>query len=52
MAQKDWNPALYLKFNNERTQPSVDLVSRIKIASPSKIIDEGCGPGNSTQVLD
>jgi len=51
MAKNDWNPTLYLKFNNERTQPSVDLVSRIKFDSPAKIIDVGCGPGNSTQVL-
>jgi trans-aconitate 2-methyltransferase len=35
----------------ERTQPSIDLVERIKIDSPSKIIDIGCGPGNSTQIL-
>ena len=49
--QKDWNPELYLKFRNERTQPSIDLVSRIDIESPQSIIDIGCGPGNSTQVL-
>lgn len=49
--KKDWNPELYLKFRNERTQPSIDLVSRISIESPGSIIDIGCGPGNSTQVL-
>lgn len=48
---KDWNPDLYLKFDKERIQPSIDLVSRIKIDNPSRIIDIGCGPGNSTQVL-
>jgi trans-aconitate 2-methyltransferase len=48
---KDWNPDLYLKFDKERTQPSIDLVSRIKFNNPGKIIDIGCGPGNSTQVL-
>lgn len=48
---KDWNPALYLKFKNERTQPSVDLVSRINLVEPKTIIDIGCGPGNSTEVL-
>jgi trans-aconitate 2-methyltransferase len=47
----DWNPQHYLKFKNERTQPSVDLVSRIDSVSPSTIIDIGCGPGNSTQIL-
>jgi trans-aconitate 2-methyltransferase len=47
----DWNPELYLQFRNERTQPSIDLVSRINIEHPNKIIDIGCGPGNSTQIL-
>jgi trans-aconitate 2-methyltransferase len=51
MNKKDWNPDLYLKFDKERTQPSIDLVSRIKSDNPLKIIDIGCGPGNSTQIL-
>jgi len=51
MKGKDWNPDLYLKFKNERTQPSIDLTFRINIESPENIIDIGCGPGNSTQIL-
>jgi trans-aconitate 2-methyltransferase len=51
MTMTDWNPDQYLKFDRERTQPSIDLVSRIIFEKPSKIIDIGCGPGNSTQVL-
>ncbi len=51
MSNKDWNPELYLKFNKERIQPSIDLVSRINYDQPKKIIDIGCGPGNSTQIL-
>lgn len=47
----DWNSELYLKFKKERTQPSVDLVNAIKAVNPKKIIDIGCGPGNSTSVL-
>jgi len=46
-----WDPQQYLKFKNERTQPSIDLVSRISIEDPKTIIDIGCGPGNSTQIL-
>jgi trans-aconitate 2-methyltransferase len=46
----DWNPEQYLQFKTERTQPSIDLVSRINL-EPKSIIDIGCGPGNSTQVL-
>jgi trans-aconitate 2-methyltransferase len=51
MNKKDWNPDLYLKYDKERTQPSIDLVSHINIENPLKIIDIGCGPGNSTQIL-
>jgi trans-aconitate 2-methyltransferase len=48
----DWDPDSYLKFRNERRQPSVDLVTRIsKDFYPRKIIDIGCGPGNSSEVL-
>lgn len=48
----DWNPGGYLKFRTERTQPSIDLVGRISIDwQPKRIIDVGCGPGNSGQVL-
>ena len=51
MSAKDWNPELYLKFDKERIQPSIDLVSRIDFDHPRNIIDIGCGPGNSTQIL-
>lgn len=47
----DWNSEQYLKFKKERTQPSIDLVSRINIENPKRIIDIGCGPGNSTAEL-
>lgn len=47
----NWNAAQYLKFMRERTQPAVDLANRILLEHPVKIIDIGCGPGNSTQVL-
>jgi len=47
----DWNPELYLKFQKERTQPVYDLISRMEIENPKRILDIGCGPGNSTIVL-
>ena len=50
--QNDWNPEHYLKYGNERTQPSIDLVNRIRAEhAPVQIADIGCGPGNSSQVL-
>jgi trans-aconitate 2-methyltransferase len=47
----NWDPQAYLQFRNERTQPSVDLVARIELGDPRTIVDLGCGPGNSAQVL-
>ncbi len=47
----DWKPHLYLEFEKQRTQPSIDLVARIGHDAPKRIIDIGCGPGNSTHIL-
>lgn len=47
----DWNAAQYLKFQKERTQPALDLAYRIPIQKPRRVLDVGCGPGNSTAVL-
>ncbi|HJT86600.1 MAG TPA: methyltransferase domain-containing protein [Bryobacteraceae bacterium] len=46
-----WDATQYLKFSGERTQPVHDLVHRIDLAAPRRILDAGCGPGNSTAVL-
>jgi trans-aconitate 2-methyltransferase len=46
-----WDPHIYLQFASERTQPAVDLISRIRLAQPARIVDVGCGPGNSTAML-
>ncbi len=46
-----WDADLYRKFADERTQPAIDLVTRVQLAAPREIIDIGCGPGNSTAVL-
>ncbi len=43
-----WDPGLYLGFEKERAQPAKDLVSRIELLEPERIIDIGCGPGNET----
>lgn len=46
-----WNPRQYLKFAEERARPCRDLVARVEVAAPRRIIDLGCGPGNSAEVL-
>ena len=46
-----WNPHQYLKFADERSRPCRDLAARVEVAAPRRIIDLGCGPGNSAEVL-
>ncbi|WP_417384033.1 methyltransferase domain-containing protein [Gimesia sp.] len=46
-----WDADQYLKFQRERTQPAIDLAARVRLESPRRIVDVGCGPGNSTAVL-
>jgi trans-aconitate 2-methyltransferase len=46
-----WDPSEYMRFGDERTRPSVDLAARVAVESPARVIDLGCGPGNSTRVL-
>ncbi len=47
----DWDSEQYMKFAAERTQPSADLISRLNECEPKRILDLGCGPGNSTHSL-
>ena len=47
----NWDASQYLRFAEERTRPCRDLAAQIATPSPRQVIDLGCGPGNSTQVL-
>jgi trans-aconitate 2-methyltransferase len=46
-----WNPEIYLSFADQRTRPAADLLARVPAKDPVRIIDLGCGPGNSTALL-
>jgi trans-aconitate 2-methyltransferase len=46
-----WSAGQYLKFEKERNRPIEDLLSRTNPQKVQRVIDLGCGPGNSTEFL-
>ena len=47
----EWNAEQYSKFKKERTLPAIDLANSINSENVRKVLDVGCGIGNSTAVL-
>ena len=46
-----WDPKTYLTFGAERTRPAAEFLARVVLDAPAKVVDLGCGPGNSTALM-
>ncbi|WP_042371984.1 methyltransferase domain-containing protein [Streptacidiphilus neutrinimicus] len=50
MAAVQWDPQQYLHHADLRSRPFFELVDRIP-GAPARVVDLGCGPGNTTATL-
>jgi trans-aconitate 2-methyltransferase len=46
-----WSPGQYLTFSDHRLRPALDLLQRVPLDRPGRIVDLGCGAGNVTALL-
>ncbi len=40
-----WEPGAYLAFADERARPFFDLLARVTVRAPRRVVDLGCGAG-------
>ncbi len=46
-----WDPDHYLHFGGHRLRPALDLMARVPVSAPERIVDLGCGAGNVARFL-
>ena len=52
MAKADiWDPGAYLRWAYPRKRAVLDLLSHIDQHAPRVVVDLGCGPGNTTELM-
>jgi len=46
-----WDPGQYRRFAGPRLRPALDLMDRVAVNAPQRIVDLGCGTGEVTRIL-
>lgn len=46
-----WDPQQYLAYGDLRLRPGLDLLARVPLDAPERVVDLGCGPGTLTLLL-
>ena len=46
-----WNPQAYEAFADHRMRPAIDLLNRVSLDAPRRVVDLGCGSGGVTLLL-
>jgi len=46
-----WDPAQYEQFADQRLRPARELLARVPLERPARVVDLGCGTGNVTRLL-
>lgn len=51
MRVMSWSPAQYLKFEQPRLRPALELLARVPVESPQHVVELGCGAGQLTRLM-
>jgi trans-aconitate 2-methyltransferase len=46
-----WNPSQYLKFEQPRLRPALELLARVPLEAPRVVYDLGCGAGQLSRLM-
>jgi trans-aconitate 2-methyltransferase len=46
-----WDPVTYARFADHRARPGAELLTRVRMDRPQRVVDLGCGTGDLTSML-